>query len=272
MAEPQELDRVRQELLRISKDADADLAEGALWISVLETPDLLINDYLGWLDRTAVDAQKTIPRLDAAGLLGMVRDHLKFRGDDQNYYDARNSCLDQVIDRRRGIPITLSLIYLALAIRIGEDAAGVNAPGHFLVRHGDTIVDPFRGELMSRFTFANHLKDLGLPKPSEQAEQLLAQPAGHRSILARMLVNLRGIHLRSQNYPKCLAVVDLLHHLDPENPGWMRERGLIYRQLDCNHQARSDLERYLLTSPPPKEAETIRELIISMEEKPRVLH
>jgi regulator of sirC expression with transglutaminase-like and TPR domain len=272
MGDPQALDRVRQELLRISQDPKADLAEGALWISVLETPDLVMDDYLQWLSQTASHARANTAQLDAPGLLAVLRDELKFRGDDQNYYDARNSCLDQVIDRRRGIPITLSLIYLTLALRIGEDAAGVNAPGHFLVRHGETIVDPFRGELMSPEAFTAHLASLGIPEAPDQAHRLLEQPADHRSILVRMLINLRGIHLRARNYPKALAVVDLLNHLDPANPEWLRERGLLYRQLDCLGQSRSDLERYLSSSPDPSEAKTIRELIASMEETPRVLH
>lgn len=265
-------ERVRAELLRISEDPQADLAEGALWISALENPGLAIANYLEWLRQTAADAQASSPKLDAPALLGVLRDELKFCGDEQRYYDVRNSHLDQVIDRRRGIPITLSLVYLGLATRTGEDAAGINAPGHFLVRHGTAIVDPFRGILMNTTEFTAHLTSLGIPRASQEATRLLNQPTDHRSILIRMLVNLRGIHLQTAEFAKGLAVVDLLTHLDAANLEWVRDRGLLYRKLDCPDLARSDFERYLREAADPDAAERIREVLASMEENPRVLH
>jgi len=266
------LPTVRRELLRISSDPAADLAEGALWIAGLETPDVAHETYLAWLSDEAARARAAVPDLDGPALLGVMRDQLGFRGDEDNYYDARNSCLDQVINRRRGIPITLSLVYLALASRAGEDACGINAPGHFLVRHRDLVVDPFQGEFLSTDDFAQHLARLGVPKPRQQAARLLQEPADHQMILVRMLINLRGIYLRKENSQQGLAVADLLAHLDPDNPVWRRDRGLLYRQLECPEQAREDLEAYLTAAPPPPDAETIRELLQSMEKHPRVLH
>ncbi len=267
-----DLPTVRRELLRISKDPAADLAEGALWIAGLETPDVARETYLAWLSDEAARARAAITDLDGPALLGVMRDQLGFRGDEDNYYDARNSCLDQVINRRRGIPITLSLVYLALASRAGEEACGINAPGHFLVRHRDLVVDPFQGEFLSTDDFAQHLARLGLPKPRQQAARLLQEPADNRMILVRMLTNLRGVYLRDEKFQQGLAVADLLAHLDPGNPVWRRDRGLLYRQLDCPDQAREDLEAYLASAPPSPDTETIRELLKSMEENPRVLH
>lgn len=267
-----DLPTVRRELLRISSDPAADLAEGALWIAGLETPNVAHESYLLWLSDEAARARAAVPDLDGPALLGIMRDQLGFRGDEDNYYDARNSCLDQVINRRRGIPITLSLVYIALASRAGEDACGINAPGHFLVRHRDLVVDPFQGEFLSTDDFAQHLARLGVPKPRQQAARLLQEPADNQMILVRMLINLRGIYLREEKFQQGLAVADLLAHLDPGNPVWRRDRGLLYRQLECPEQAREDLEAYLASAPPPPDAQTIRELLQSMEENPRVLH
>jgi regulator of sirC expression with transglutaminase-like and TPR domain len=87
-----------------------------------------------------------------------------------------------------------------------------------------------------------------------------------------MLTNLRGVYLREEKFQQGLAVADLLSHLDPGNPVWRRDRGLLYRQLDCPEQAREDLEAYLASAPPSHDTETIRELLKSMAENPRVLH
>ncbi len=87
-----------------------------------------------------------------------------------------------------------------------------------------------------------------------------------------MLINLRGIYLRNQKFQNGVAVADLLIHLDADNPDWLRDRGLLYRQLDCLEEARGDLQAYLAAAPPSPDTQSIRELVASMEEKPRVLH
>ena len=125
---------------------------------------------------------------------------------------------------------------------------------------------------MSREDFAGHLARLGLPKPRAEAARLLEQPADHASILVRMLINLRGIYLQGQKFQNGLAVADLLTHLDANNPNWLRDRGLLYRQLDCQQQAREDFEAYLAAAPNSPDTQSIRELLASMEENPRVLH
>ena len=274
---PIQPEMVRARLLEASEDEGADIAEGALWIAALESPDLDIPHYLQWLDgvaeRTAENARRHASEGPSAAILSDVLFHqIGFRGNDADYYDARNSYLNHVIERRRGIPITLSVVYLAIADRLGEDAAGIDAPGHFLVRHRDAIVDPFRGTRMTATELEAHLRSLEIREPEAETRSLLQQPPTRREILSRMLVNLRGIHVRHRDYPRALVTVDLLAHLDPSSPGWLRDRGVLYQRLECPEEARADLERYLEEAPSAPDASAIREALGQLEQLPRTLH
>lgn len=275
--QPIQPEMVRARLLEVSEDGGSDLAEGALWIAALDSPTLDIPHYLQWLDGVAERTADNASRHDqdgpsAAILSDVLFRQIGFRGNDADYYDLRNSYLNHVIERRRGIPITLSVLYLAIAERLGEDAAGIAAPGHFLVRHRDAIVDPFRGTRMSAAELEAHLAGLDIREPASETRSLLQHPPTHREIFTRMLINLRGIHVRHRDYPRALITVDLLTHLDPASPGWFRDRGVLYQRLECPDEARADLERYLEDSPRAPDAAAIREALGHLEALPRILH
>jgi regulator of sirC expression with transglutaminase-like and TPR domain len=188
-------------------DAEIDLASAALLIAEDAYPGLDIASYLAALDRVGQAAQARVLELSKPGdprasvepklraVLDLLYRELGFRGDDVDYYDPRNSYLNEVLDRRKGIPITLALVLIETLRRAGVEAHGVGFPGHFLVRtaglRGPLFVDPFAGELLTRERMrALHERvggDAGDPDPR------LLEPVGARAILVRMLNNLRGI-------------------------------------------------------------------------------
>jgi regulator of sirC expression with transglutaminase-like and TPR domain len=198
-------------------DADLDLAACALLIAELERPGLPADDYLRRLDQLARGVGER--SVDAAARYLFV-DH-GFRGNADDYYDPRNSCLDQVIDRRLGIPITLSVVFLEVGWRLGLDVAGIGFPGHFLVRAreggAERVLDPFRGGV----TLDEEAQGLLLAQALGPRAVLAPQhvrPVGKREILARMLNNLRGIYLHGGRTDRVAEVRALLTVLHPSPP------------------------------------------------------
>jgi regulator of sirC expression with transglutaminase-like and TPR domain len=264
------VEEIRGELYRVAEQPDADLAAAALWIAAEEYPDLDHQAYLGYLDDVAGAVQQRLTddgNSDAArgALAEEVFVRQGFTGNATEYYDPRNSYLNEVIDRRRGIPITLAVIYLAIGRRLGMPVHGVNAPGHFLVRHGERVLDPFAsGRGVADDTLLEQLRQMGVSEPEEQLRRLLTAPPDTRTILVRMLGNLKANHLQRKDFVRTLAVVDRLVHLEPSNPLWLRDRGALYQRLDCARAAVADLERYLVLAPDDPERDVIHETIVKL--------
>ena len=264
------VDEIRSELYRVAALPDADVASAALWIAAEEYPDLDHDAYLGYLDEVA-RAVRTRTGDDASAdearhaLTEEVFVRQGFTGNASEYYDPRNSFLNEVIERRRGIPITLAVVYLAVGRRLGAPVHGVNAPGHFLVRHGARILDPFAaGRGVPRQTMLEQLRQMGVDEPDRHLERLLDAPPDTRTILVRMLGNLKANYLQRKDFVRSLAVVDRLVNLDPANPLWLRDRGALYQRLDCARAAVADLERYLELAPDDPENDVIRETIVKL--------
>jgi regulator of sirC expression with transglutaminase-like and TPR domain len=264
------VEEIRARLYEIARDAEGDLAEGALLIAAEEYPDLDLGTYLGFID-DAADAvvarlgREASPEAAREALVAELFETRRFAGDASDYYDPRNSYLNDVIDRRRGIPITLAIVYLAAGQRLDQPVAGVNAPGHFLVRHGETIVDAFRGgRVVSRADLVKQLAEMKAAKPEAAAEQLLAQPPTTRAILTRVLGNLKANYLRRRDMPRALRVVDRLVQMNPDQPQWLRDRGALYQHLDCTHAAIADLERYCELAPDDPEADVVRNTLVQL--------
>lgn len=269
-------EEARERLYEAADDPTGDIALGALWIAAEEYPELEIEPYVTYLaqraDRVAacvpVDAPASSWR-EAIATEIFVRE--RFRGNAGDYYDPRNSYLNDVIDRRLGIPITLAVVYLSVARSLGRSAAGLNTPGHFLVLDEGVVVDPFNGgRVVERDVLLAQLEQAGASRPADQLDQIVERPADSRSILARMLVNLRTNHLRRGDVGRALASVDRLVHLDPDNPAWLRDRGALFQRLDCPHAAVADLEAYLARVPDDPEADVIRQVVerLSRERTP----
>jgi regulator of sirC expression with transglutaminase-like and TPR domain len=240
-----------------------DLAAPAFLIARLEYPRLDPGPYLDRLDdmgdaasqRIAADPGHDAPlvaRIDA--LNRYLFSELGFAGNRERYDDPRNSCLNEVLDRRTGIPITLSLVYIEVARRAGVRAEGINFPGHFLVRaqqdlHTDDpgdglIVDAFhQGAILNeqdcRALLRGHAGDDAAWEP-----QLLAR-ATRRQILVRMLLNLKRLYVQWRSFPQARVVADLLLTLSPNAIAELRDRGLLAYHMNEFPSALRDLEEYL---------------------------
>jgi regulator of sirC expression with transglutaminase-like and TPR domain len=265
-------------------DDEIDLAEAALIIARDdEYPQLNIPHYMSVLDRFALDIDERIhsPN-DAEGIIAAMNEYLfkqqRFRGNMDNYYDPRNSLLNDVIDRRCGIPISLSIVYLEVGHRLGLDLEGVSFPGHFLVRFnvgsGSIILDPFfggisLGEDELEFRMA-HFR--GQESEEQGSLEELLEPASNKAILERILRNLRGIYVQTETHHKALRTSDRILLLAPDNPYEYLFRGSIYHSIECHQAALSDYRTFLDMNPLADEAERIRGHIIELQSAVRKLH
>ena len=250
------------------KDEEINLAEAALTIAAEEYPRLDIAIYLEKLDRIGdmvrERARDAIDSLDQISALNAVLfEELGFRGNRENYYDPRNSFLNEVIDRRTGIPITLTVVYIEVARRIGLFIEGVGMPGHFIARHeaanGDVFIDVFNsGRLMGEMGCAEMLAEMSNGKLALQPEYLAA--VTKKQILARMLSNLLGIY-SSGDHHRAVAVIERLMIITPGSPQHVRDYGLLLAATGDSSNAIEELERYLALLPDAPDRKTIREQI-----------
>jgi regulator of sirC expression with transglutaminase-like and TPR domain len=239
-------------ILARSED-QADLAEAALLIAAEEYPHLRIEKYV---DRIGYMAERVRDRLSIEpepvklieGLNRFLFDEEGFRGNSEDYYNPTNSFLNEVIDRKKGIPITLSILYMEIARRLGLPLLGVGFPGHFIVKYQtedqEILIDPFhRGALLSAEDCQETLDRLYGGKVAFNRE--LITPISKSSILARLLNNLKGIYLRGKDFPRALSVVQRLLLIHPDSRIELRDRGLIYGEMKKISEAIVDLRQYL---------------------------
>lgn len=204
---------------------------------------------------------------------------LGFAGNVNDYYDASNSYVHRVMTSRRGIPITLALIYIELAAHAGLVARGVSFPGHFLVKlrlpHGEAVMDPFNGRSLSREELEERLEPLrrkqGLVGDFEVPLGLFLQSAAPRDIIARMLRNLKTIHQQAEDFTSLLAVQHRLVCLLPQAWDERRDRGLTLAELGQPDAAMDDLTAYLAHEPDAADAESMRQMLAELRDTPRPL-
>lgn len=250
------------------------LAKAALYIAQEEYPDLDMADHLEMLDQMAEALQRRLP--ETAYPLKIIRtinrflfEELNFRGNETDYYDPCNSFLNDVLHRRVGIPITLSLVYLELAKRIGFPMAGVGMPGHFLIRPTiddmAVFVDPFhKGEILFEQDCQDRLQHM-----FGDGARLTPDHLNHISptaFVVRMLTNLKMIYLQQRNVPKAMDAINRILLIYPEAAGEWRDRGLIHYQQGQLDHALLDLQRYLYESPDASDAYEIRRVIQQIEQ------
>ncbi len=250
-------------------DHQLDLARAALYIAQEEYPQIQVDEYLNALDTMAAELRDRLPselyplRIIRA-LNQYLYDDLGFSGNSANYYDHRNSYLNQVIDRRLGIPITLSLVYIELARRIDFPMVGIGMPGHFLIRPDvaemELFVDPFNnGEVLFWEDCQTRLQAIYGDMAKLRPEFL--RTIDPRSFLVRMLTNLKFIYLNREDLTRSLAVMDRILLIYPEAPTELRDRGLLHYQLQHWIESRQDLEQYLQLVPDAQDQTLIRQLL-----------
>lgn len=279
--ETRERERARAELLAsAARPADqVDLCEAALWIAAEARPSLSVPQYLARVDELAAQASASLGACDAAtGAARLVRFlsvDQGFTGNAEDYYDARNSYLDQVLERRTGIPITLSILWVGIARRLGLDAAGVAFPGHFLARverpdGNPVVVDAFSGRLLGeRECEALWERAAG---HSARFDATMIRPAPPREVLARVLRNLKQIHAQAGELEEALRCSDGILALLPDEPLELRDRGLLLRALGCFGPALRDLEHFAAQLPPGEDAEALRPILADLRQRARTLH
>ena len=222
-------------------DDRIDLARAALEIARDDYPNLKIEAYLSCLDQLAASARRHFENdqevhRKMAALNYILFQEQGFHGNQENYYDPKNSFLNEVIDRRTGIPITLSVVYMEVAQRIGLPLLGVGFPGHFLVKYSskdeEIVIDPFNGgEIKSHENLGQLLDRLYEEKVILRPEHLAT--VTKKDIIRRMLNNLKMIYLRESNFAKALPVLERLVILDPGAVEEIRDRGAVYLKLEC---------------------------------------
>jgi regulator of sirC expression with transglutaminase-like and TPR domain len=261
------LDALRHERSAVPLDV------AALEMASIEFPGLNIESCLARLDSYA--EQITCQLKGNTTGLDFIRatndylfDVLQFRGNEHEYYDPRNSCLNSVLMRRLGIPITLSVVYIEVSRRLNRTVYGVGLPGHFVVAYEDAEarywIDPFhRGRILS-FDDCNELaqQTAGV---NLRANPAVLAPVYKRQILVRMLSNLKAIYLRGEAFEKARQVLDLLIHAMPDYAEEYRHRGIVHMKQQNHRAAREDFETYLRLEPAAPEREHVQKQLVLIQ-------
>jgi regulator of sirC expression with transglutaminase-like and TPR domain len=245
-------------------DDEIPLAESALRIAAAAYPNLDPAPWLREIERLAERAAALArgsgveALLDAAN--GAMFVESNFHGNTDDYYDPRNSFLNDVLERRMGIPITLSVIYIEIGRILGLDVRGVGFPGHFLVGvfgRGDvTLVDPFnRGARLGRDDCAKLVEEAG--GDAGFLDESFFEPVGHRQILLRMLTNLKLVYVRRKEYDSAVAAIDRILQLQPDAINEVRDRGLVRMETGNLRLALTDLEYFIDNAPPGADRERV---------------
>ena len=251
-----------------SSEAELDLALGALLIAAEEYPQLVPDLYVRRLDLLAERvrdrlADETAPLVVLQEMNRVLFEEEGFRGNAEAYYDPRNSFLNDVLDRRLGIPLTLSIVYLEVGWRLGLPLEGVNFPGHFLVRHVGAavrlLIDPFQqGEIRFEDQAAELLDRVYGGAVQLKPEYLRA--ADRRDMLVRLLSNLKNIYLNARDDERALAAVERIMLVRPAG-GDLRDRGMLLARVGRVDEAVVDLRRYLDDTPDAPDAQRVRMLL-----------
>ena len=243
---------------------EIDLGQGALALARVEYPDLIVEHHVKMLDELAARSG-TAGIDDPLRALHRLREFLfdeeGFRGNADDYYDPANSCLNQVIERKLGIPITLSVVMMEVARRVGLRVFGVGLPGHFvvsaLVGTESVLLDPFDGGTLLTQESAAEVVARAVGRRVTLTEDHFA-PVGKRQILARVLANLKGAYVRREEWAKSLAIVDRLLVLDGPASVFVRDRGSLLIKLGDLLRGAAAWERYLNANPKASDADKVK--------------
>jgi regulator of sirC expression with transglutaminase-like and TPR domain len=259
-------------------DDKIDLTRAALLISRTRYPHLDIEAYAARIDGLAQRVAGLVPNLDGKQTISALNyvlfGELGLRGNRDDYYDPRNSFLNDVLDRGLGIPITLSVVYLEVAQRIGFPVAGIGMPGHFLLRYQpsvngiseanqEVLIDCFnQGDTLSPQDCQKRLNEIYPGETNLQPEFL--HPVNRRQILARMLNNLKTVYLSTRDFRKALSIADLMLVVRPRSAEDIKQRALLRYSLEMHNLAAEDLEEYLRIAPEAEDAGEVKQMSVSI--------
>ncbi|MBI1787281.1 MAG: transglutaminase family protein [Acidobacteria bacterium] len=252
--------------------SDLDLDHAALLLATVEYPGLDIAWFLQLLDFHAAELGGRLRGIGGGQAFVSVANaylfgELELHGNTDDYYNPSNSCLNDVLTARHGIPITLSVVYLEIARRLGKPAFGIGMPGHFLIQYDDgsysTYIDPFhQGRLLDVVDCVEMARSIAGVELARDPSVLAR--VGKRQIVARMINNLRGIYFSRRMHRKALSILDLLIAVDPGSADEYKQRGIVYLQLEQLRKAKADLERYLTLSPTAQDRAEIEKQLTAL--------
>lgn len=256
-------------------DEEINLARAALMVAREEYPQLPEGRYLGRLDQLAEEARDRLddegaPLLVLQTLLTTLYERVGFKGNREAYYDPRNSFLNDVLDRKLGIPLTLGIVVLETGWRLGLPLEGVNFPGHFLVRFkGDTLrllIDPYDG---GRIRFEDEAQELldrvygGMIRVHES----FLKASTRREMLIRLLMNLKSLYLNVRDHRRALAVVERILLIRPISVAEVRDKGVILAKLGRKEEALEQLNAYLNAVPEAPDSERIMSMVEELKDR-----
>lgn len=275
------LDTIEQEFEQFLKQPDDNisLAKGALMIARLEYPELDIDTYMNKIHGIADEIRNNLP--DSADVGDTINQLNKvlfrdqgFEGNSEHYYDPRNSFLNDVIDRKLGIPISLSILYLELGKELGLPLAGVSFPGHFLVKleidDGAIVLDPYFGGIsLSEEDLEDRLQEFYGDRLKKSHFYGLLATSSNKDIITRILRNLRNVYMDDDQWEKALDMANIMVNFDSDKADSVKARASIYDKLECCISATKDYKRYLKLMPDAKDVPYIRERIMLLAESCR---
>ena len=250
----------------LNNEPSVSLDLAALEMASIETPGLEAEPWLAELDRIASGVADRMRRETSGPAFirvanGYLFHELGFLGNQAEYNDPRNSCLDQVLTRRLGLPITLSLIYMEVARRLGRQVCGIGLPGHFIVQYNDgalkAFLDPFHGgKLLDEKDCLQLAQDIAGVDVTRDPR--LLQPVDKRYILMRMLNNLQAAYFRAQQFEKASATLDVLIAAAPEAADYYKARAIARMHLREFRDASTDFNAYLRLAPKAADKDEVR--------------
>ncbi len=267
--------------LLAGKDEAIDLARACLMVAEDAYPGLDVERYLSEIDglaqrvRGRIDAESASAEERIIALNELLFERLGYAGNADNYYDPRNSYLNEVIERKTGIPITLSVLYMEVGRRIGLPLEGVSFPGHFLVRlpvrGGSLVLDPFAGGAPQSEAELHERLQRVIPEgaaPEVPVSELpldqFLEPASNRQILARLLRNLKAIYREADQPERLLEVLNRMLVVQPDAAAELRDRGFVYQRLECWRPALQDLTDYLQRDPEAADFTDVRAAMVEL--------
>ena len=267
--------RARERFAELVSGSEAalNLAEAALLIAQEEQPELDVAAYLGRLDALAERVRSRLPEAPSfadtiQALNTVLFEEEGLSGNQTDYHDPRNSFLNEVLDRKLGIPITLSLVYIEVGNRLGVPLVGVGFPGHFVVKYagpdGETVLDPFQaGSRVSQVQMEDKLRSMYGPNNpfASQLPKLLAA-VGKKDMLLRMLRNLKQIYTQKEDFERALSVAERILLVVPDHPVEVRDRGAIHHRMGHQQLAVRDFQRYLQLAPKADDAKAVRAVMV----------